>query len=101
MPTYKELLAQRTELEQQIAAAREQEVGTAIARIQELMTQYGLSPEDIIVKRRGRKPGSKSAKKAAPVALYRDPKTGKTWSGRGREPGWIAGKKRDRFLIEA
>ncbi|HHT8856776.1 TPA: H-NS family nucleoid-associated regulatory protein [Burkholderia cenocepacia] len=22
----------------------------------------------------------------------RDPKTGATWSGRGREPGWIKGK---------
>ncbi|WP_254610410.1 H-NS family nucleoid-associated regulatory protein, partial [Burkholderia aenigmatica] len=30
---------------------------------------------------------------------YQDPKTGKTWSGRGREPSWIKGKKRDRFLI--
>ncbi len=101
MPTYKELLAQRTELEQQIAAAREQEVGTAIARIQELMTQYGLCPEDIVVKRRGRKPSSKSAHKTTPVALYQDPKTGKTWSGHGRAPGWIAGKNRGRFLIDA
>ncbi|MDP1329472.1 H-NS family nucleoid-associated regulatory protein, partial [Klebsiella pneumoniae] len=31
---------------------------------------------------------------------YRDPKTGATWSGRGRAPAWI-GKNRDRFLIEA
>jgi len=30
---------------------------------------------------------------------YQDPKTGKTWSGRGREPSWIKGKRRDRFLI--
>ncbi|WP_157047486.1 H-NS family nucleoid-associated regulatory protein, partial [Burkholderia mallei] len=26
--------------------------------------------------------------------------TGATWSGRGREPGWIKGKKRERFLIQ-
>lgn len=33
-------------------------------------------------------------------ALYRDPKSGATWSGRGRAPAWIAGAKdRGRFLI--
>lgn len=101
MSTCKELLAQRAELEQRIAAMREQEVGAVIARIQELMAQHSLLPDDIIMRRRGRKPGSKSTHMAVPVALYQDPKTGKTWSGRGREPGWIAGKKRSRFLINA
>lgn len=101
MPTYKELLAQRAKLEHQIAVAREQEVGAAITRIQELMAQFGLSPADIVAKRRGRRPSSKNGHKAAPVALYQDPKTGKTWSGRGRQPGWIAGKNRNRFLIVA
>lgn len=84
MPTYKELLAQRAELGQQIAVVREQEVGAAIARIQELMAQFGLSPEDIVAKRRGRKPGSKNSKKAEPTAVYQDSKTGKTWSGRAK-----------------
>ncbi|MEM5368973.1 H-NS family nucleoid-associated regulatory protein [Paraburkholderia azotifigens] len=33
-------------------------------------------------------------------ALYADPKTGATWSGRGRAPDWIAGaKERTKFLI--
>ncbi|WP_413657953.1 H-NS family nucleoid-associated regulatory protein [Paraburkholderia phenoliruptrix] len=35
-------------------------------------------------------------------ALYRDPKSGATWSGRGRAPAWIANAKdqdRSRFLI--
>lgn len=33
-------------------------------------------------------------------ALYQDPKTGATWSGRGRAPAWIANAKdRTRFLI--
>lgn len=35
-----------------------------------------------------------------PVPLkYQDPRTGKTWSGRGKPPKWIAGKNRERFLI--
>jgi DNA-binding protein H-NS len=33
-------------------------------------------------------------------ALYADPKSGATWSGRGRAPAWIANAKdRTRFLI--
>ncbi|WP_408360422.1 MULTISPECIES: H-NS family nucleoid-associated regulatory protein [unclassified Paraburkholderia] len=33
-------------------------------------------------------------------ALYRDPKSGATWSGRGRPPTWIAkAKDRSKFLI--
>ncbi len=29
---------------------------------------------------------------------YQDPKTGATWTGRGRAPAWL-GKNRDKFLI--
>ncbi|MEW9586389.1 H-NS histone family protein [Paraburkholderia sp. DGU8] len=33
-------------------------------------------------------------------AMYRDPKSGATWSGRGRAPAWIANvKDRSKFLI--
>ncbi|WP_375542284.1 H-NS family nucleoid-associated regulatory protein [Paraburkholderia sp. CNPSo 3274] len=31
---------------------------------------------------------------------YRDPRSGATWSGRGRAPGWIAGTKLERILIQ-
>ena len=35
-------------------------------------------------------------------AMYQDPKTGATWSGRGRAPAWIASAKdRTKFLIAA
>nr|WP_279636670.1 H-NS histone family protein [Paraburkholderia aromaticivorans] len=30
---------------------------------------------------------------------YRDPSSGATWSGRGRAPGWLAGKDRTAFEI--
>jgi len=54
-------------------------------------------------------PSALAAKKAAKVgnyvrgpqpAMYRDPKSGATWSGRGRAPTWIAAAKdRKEFLI--
>ncbi|MDR5741256.1 MULTISPECIES: H-NS family nucleoid-associated regulatory protein [unclassified Caballeronia] len=35
-------------------------------------------------------------------AKYRDPKSGATWSGRGKAPAWLAGAKdRNKFLIDA
>jgi DNA-binding protein H-NS len=47
------------------------------------------------------KPGPK--KKSAVKVKYRDPKTGGTWSGRGRMATWLAekvkaGEKADRYL---
>lgn len=40
----------------------------------------------------------KGQPKGPQAAMYRDPKSGATWSGRGRAPGWI-GADRSRFLI--
>jgi DNA-binding protein H-NS len=50
--------------------------------------------------------GKRKAAAAAPastvgVAKYRDPASGKTWTGRGKPPLWIAGAKdRQAFLID-
>lgn len=99
MSTYKKLIEKRDALNAQIEAAHAQEVGAAIDQIRALMSEYGLTPEDIVVKRRGRKPGQKtSTPKREWPPLFRDPKTGKTWSGRGRAPAWL-GKNRERFRI--
>jgi DNA-binding protein H-NS len=66
------------------------------------MADYGLTTDDLLPRRRGRPAGSgaKTAKaeKTPYPPKYRDPKTGKTWSGRGRQPGWL-GKNINRFLI--
>jgi DNA-binding protein H-NS len=42
----------------------------------------------------------KGQPKGPQPARYRDPKSGATWSGRGRAPAWLAGAKdRSNFLI--
>lgn len=44
--------------------------------------------------------GGKGQPKGAQPALYADPKTGATWSGRGRAPAWLVDvKDRSKFLI--
>ncbi|MDC6176264.1 DNA-binding protein [Ralstonia solanacearum] len=95
MATYKDLLAQKTKLEEQLEAARQKELATVTEQVRQVVQEYGLTAEDIgLAPKRGKRAGAKT-----PVApKYRDPKTGATWSGRGRAPAWL-GKNRDKFLI--
>lgn len=98
MSQYAELKAQIAKLQAQAEEARQAEVVNVIADIRQKIAEFGLSPGDLGFAqgaRRGRPP-----KKAPLPARYRDPKSGATWSGRGKPPKWIAGKNRDRFLIE-
>ncbi|RZT39546.1 H-NS histone family protein [Cupriavidus agavae] len=102
MPTYKQLLAEKEALEAKLSEVRANEVSNVIEQIRQLMSDYDLTVEDIAPKRRrGRPAGANSAarKVSALPPKYRDPKSGKTWSGRGRAPAWL-GKRPERFLIE-
>ncbi|UXU92107.1 H-NS histone family protein [Burkholderia sp. S-53] len=98
MATYKELKAQMDALAEKVEAARVAEFQAVVDDIRAKVAEYGITEKDIFGARRAR-----SAKQAeAPVeAKYRDPKTGATWSGRGRAPAWIKdAKNRNRFLIQ-
>ncbi len=94
--TYKELLAQRELLEKQIASARKAELADAVANVRQLVSEFGLTVEDVFPKGR-----SQSAVKGATVApKYRDPSTGATWTGRGKPPAWIRDQDREKFKIQ-
>ena len=97
--TLKELLQQREALEKAIADARQNEISAAVTQVRQLVTEYGLTAQDVFPGRAGRVAGQKSASKVA--AKYRDPATGQTWTGRGKAPKWIDGKDRGQFLIAA
>ncbi|RDK06328.1 H-NS family nucleoid-associated regulatory protein [Cupriavidus lacunae] len=102
MATYQDLLAQKQALEAKIEEARSTEVAGVVEKIRELMVRYSLSPEDVAPRRRRGRPAStaSAATEKAPLPpKYMDPKTGKTWSGRGRTPAWL-GKRPERFLIQ-
>jgi DNA-binding protein H-NS len=114
-----ELLAKKATLDREIAETQRKERSAAIAHIQTLMDQYGLTAADLggkaaVVKgRRGRPPGAKSLAKAADKAAtkpakagkgkgkssmkgkkvppkFRNKATGETWSGRGLKPRWLS-----------
>jgi DNA-binding protein H-NS len=104
-------MSKLTALKKQIAALEAQaeriakeEMSSAIAKVKSIMAEFNLTIEHLTQavagKRTARKAKSKSKSKTTSVAKYADPKTGKTWSGFGRAPGWIAGaKNRDAFLV--
>lgn len=98
MTTYLELKAQAVVLAQQIEEARFVEVQDIIAAIKQQIDEYGITPEQLFGRQNSGAIGTR-----APVApKYRDPKSGATWSGRGKPPKWIANmKNRDRFLISS
>jgi DNA-binding protein H-NS len=94
MPSLAELLAQKAELERQIALQQRAEREEAIARVRELMAQFGLTMADIGGASRPAPlrsvrpaPDTRAASKVAPK--YRHPDTGETWSGRGLQPRWL------------
>lgn len=95
MATYKELKAQAEALAEKAEAARLAEFQAVLEEVRTKVAEYGITEKDIFGRRRGQSTN-------APVkAKYLDPKTGATWSGRGRAPAWIKdAKNRDRFLIK-
>lgn len=98
MTSYRDLLKQREALEQQIGEARRREKSDAVAQARTLVVEYDLTAHDVFpagkirVSKFGRI-GSKVAPK------YRDPVTGKTWTGRGKAPRWIQNEDREKFAI--
>lgn len=104
MATLAAIEKQIAELKKKADGLRQAEAKSAIAQARELIQRFGLTAEDLGLSGRGSKRVAKAASKAkAPGApKYRDPATGKTWTGHGKPPGWIAGvADRSAFLIQA
>ena len=111
MATLAGIQKQIADLEKQADAIRRAEAGAAADKVKELIARHGLTAEDVGLAAKAVKAGkkfpfnpviakSKPAARPAGIAKYRDPKSGKTWTGNGKAPGWIAGaKNRDKFLI--
>lgn len=90
---YRDLLAKAKELDHQIASAREAEAAGALAEIKAKIAEFGFTVEDVFSTQKTRKQRERSG------PTYRDPESGATWSGMGREPGWIKGKDRAAFVV--
>ncbi|MCS3395318.1 H-NS histone family protein [Burkholderia thailandensis] len=93
-------------LQEQAEAIKAKAATATLDRIVALMKDSGVTIADIEAHLGGKKRGAKRTRKtsagtATIAAKYVDPKTGATWSGRGRAPAWIANaKNRDRLLVD-
>jgi DNA-binding protein H-NS len=81
------LLKHRAALDARIEVAYSALKAEAIGAARQLVKKHGLRVGDLFVAGRLRKIN----------ARYRDPNTGRTWTGRGRPPRWIVGKDRKLF----
>ncbi|QCP54361.1 H-NS histone family protein [Trinickia violacea] len=96
MNSYFSLLKQFDQLQREIEIARVREVRRFIDEVFELLNERGVSLDDLVEYRMAVETHQSRGAKVK----YRDSATGRTWSGRGREPDWIRGKDRNDFLIE-
>ena len=94
MPTYAEYMKQIAELQALAEEARRNEIEEAKSKIREIMQANGIAVDDLQV---DKKKTEKARSSVAPK--YKDPATGKTWTGRGRAPAWLGGRNKDDFLI--
>ncbi|WP_322005172.1 H-NS family nucleoid-associated regulatory protein [Paraburkholderia tropica] len=106
MATLQGIQAKIAKLQAQAEVLATQKSTVVLDRIRALMDKHGITTADIEAHQGSKKRGPKSSKAVATnnamaAAKYRDPKSGATWSGRGRAPAWIANaKNRDKFLAE-
>ena len=121
MNSYKQIQAQIARLQREADEARKSETAAVVEKLKKSIARYGLTAADVglddgarpaarkraagkkATKSAGRKAaGAKSTRPGAGVAKFRDPKSGATWSGFGRIPGWLASvKDREPFRIGA
>lgn len=97
----KALEQQAQALDAQIAEMRQSKRREVIQHIKTLLSENGLTVADLEMGGAARKKGA-STGKVAPK--YKDPATGKTWTGRGIKPTWMrdalaAGKTVNDFRI--
>ncbi|HYS68533.1 MAG TPA: H-NS family nucleoid-associated regulatory protein [Paraburkholderia sp.] len=112
MPTLEQIQAKLKKLQAQADVLIARKAQIAVDQIRDLMLKHGLTTADIEASAKARRTakalnghaGNGTAKAAfggKKLPKYRDHKTGATWTGHGRAPGWIAGvKDRTQFLVE-
>jgi DNA-binding protein H-NS len=98
MATLQELIAQKEALEKLIQDTRQTELADAINKVKSLIAEFGLTQQDIFGTTRGAKKVKVEGSKVA--AKYRDPVSGKEWSGRGLAPKGLQGREKIEFLIK-
>jgi DNA-binding protein H-NS len=109
MATIQELLSQKEQLSQQVAAIdaqitehREAARRDVVDKMKAQIAELAITPQELFSSRAHKAP-TKNVRGKAPIK-YRDPASGSAWSGRGIKPRWLtaalsAGKKIEDFVV--
>ena len=94
MLIYKSFMEKKALLEEQLERERLAISEAVLLEVRRCIEEFGFTHKEVF-------PAGAigSGRKRRPK--YFDPRTGQTWSGVGREPVWLRGQDRDRFLIDA
>lgn len=92
-----ELKRQQEEIQRRLLEKQKAEKRSVIDQIVDVVSTYQITTEELVEALGGFKPKRQGVKAKA---KYRDPISGITWSGRGKEPVWLRGKDRNKFLIQ-
>lgn len=109
MATSKELNDRIAALEQQLAQTRREadelrakERALVIEQLNQSIAENGIRPEELTFPRApktGRTPPGKLQKGSVGKPKYRDPESGKTWTGHGKRPSWIPNDESQRAAL--
>lgn len=97
------------ELRKKLAEQKNNERAQAIASARELIKLHQLTVADLGLAGKkattGKQPRVAGDKRSAVAPKYQDPSNGKTWTGRGKTPSWLAaylsaGYSKEDYLIK-
>lgn len=93
-------------LRKQLDEERKAERAQVIEQVRTLIKDHELTASDLGISAKGSAKRATSDKRNVVAPKYQDPATGKTWTGRGKQPTWLstlvtAGRTKDDFLIKA
>jgi DNA-binding protein H-NS len=91
MSTVQELLAQKATLDAQIKQAKAEAFAGVVATVAGLCADHDIGLDEMAsalttLHNRRQRAGTKAP------AKFRNTATGKTWSGRGKQPAWVGGE---------
>ena len=100
--------AKVNELREKLAEQKNAERAQAIATAKELIKTFQLTATDLGLsgkKSLARKERTMGDKRMSVAPKYQDPASGKTWTGRGKTPAWLAtqlsaGRSKQDYLIK-
>lgn len=87
---------EREDARRRLEEALKERKKDSIAQIRSMMQQFGISLEDLGGSAKSNSPAARKERSDKGKSLppkYRDPVSGKTWTGRGNPPVWIKNAK--------